>query len=198
MKKDKNKYHRFTLLDVQRIIDALRLRRVAGDAKIMSSILHVFGVKDAVCAIVAVAGVLDSIGFITFAYGVLKIMKAVLVVINLTRGASLRIIKASVFMFSFEIGTTILTKVTLRFVALGAALDIIIGALAIYADFLASVDPFRRFLNLVCAEETNEYVNRAEAVVYGLEAAEIASRIAKNQLELTDAIAEVNGVSNEM
>lgn len=189
-------FKRFTVIDLHRIIDSMRLNHRSSDTEMLNAVLHAFGIKDVVCATITVFSFLNNVGLIGAMYLVLKMLKGLVILYNLIRGASLKIIKATALIFSFEITSTLITKVALRFVAVSAALDVLLGAVGLYADYLASLNPFVQFMQLVC-DEKNEYVERSEALVYGLEAAKIANDIRTNQNEIADAIEVINEVNSE-
>jgi len=189
-------FKKFTVLDLHRIIDSMRLNHRSSDTAMLNAVLNAFGIKDVVCGAINVFAFFQNIGLIGALYLLLKMLKGFVLLYNLIRGASLKIIKASIALISFEITSTVLTKVALRFVAFSAALDILIASIGLYADYLTALNPFVSFMNLVC-EENTAFEQRSQALVYGLEATKIALEIKDNQSAIGDAIQVIDEVSNE-
>ncbi|MDP3333235.1 MAG: hypothetical protein Q8S55_14855, partial [Methylococcaceae bacterium] len=117
------------------------------------------------------------------------------VIYNLLRGASIKIIKASLFMISLDLSAGILSKIALRFVALSAALDVLLAIMALYADLLMAVSPLVQFFRLVCDDES-EFKTFSEPVVFALEAIEITTEIQSKQNEVGDAIQVIDEVGS--
>lgn len=191
----KEPYHRFTVIDIHRIMDIMRIKHRTSDHALMNAILHAFGIKDIVCAAINAFQLFQSVGLITVLYTLIKILKGLIVIYNLLRGASIKIIKASLFMISLDLSASILSKIALRFTALSAALDVLLAMIALYADLMIAVSPLVQFFSLVCGDD-EDFKTKSEPIIFALEAVKITNEIQARQNEVGDAIQIVDEITN--
>lgn len=190
----KEPYKKFTVEDVHRIMDIMRIKHRASDHALLNAVLHAFGIKDVVCAAINALQLFQTVGLVSILLTLYKLLKGLIVIYNLLRGASIKIIKASLFMISLDLSTTFLSKIALRFTAFSAALDVLGAMLALYAELLVAFDPLVKFVSLVCDDESNFKTN-SEPVLFALEALKITQEIQSKRNEVGDAIQIIDGVT---
>lgn len=188
-------FHKFTVDDVFRILDSMRISHRTTDHRLMNAVLHAFGIKDVVCAVINAFQLFQTVGLITLLYTLVKLLKGLIVVYNLMRGASLKIIKASLFLISIDLSAGILSKVALRFAALSAGLDVLLAIMALYADLMVAISPLVQFIALIC-DDDEDFKSKSEPVLFALEAIKISGEISDKQNELGDSIQVIDDVTN--